>query len=434
MGKGIDCRTITINSGTVNANGEDEGIHADSVTISGGSVTATAEGIDSYGIYASVMVTITGGNVIATAEGTNGYGIFTNGSVTISGGTVTANGKDYGIIAPTGFITISGGTVTANGQVCGICTNGSATITGGSVKAMDGTGTPPAEGGIGAVDPAPTNGSEAVFVKIIENTGNIQSITVNGAPYNPGSGSHPGDNMWYLYVPANAVVEVQYKNITPPPEKYTLRTLTDPATGVTVTGLMTIDTALTVETRHQHTAGTCEACDEIYARAAADELILYGDIALNGDYKGDLTVSIPVDAKYNGQTVTILHCNNGKLEGIDVVVSNGYATGTFPSLSPFAVVTARKSLSFSLAPPTLTGGGTAGSGSHGGSGAGGTTSTTTNAPATGQNDDANPSTGAVTGALGLAGATSSIAVVCLLGAAVLTLALKKRGSRKGTKG
>jgi len=144
---------------------------------------------------------------------------------------------------------------------------------------------------------------------------NVGSFTVAGAS-NPGPGPAPGPTYYY-------------------------RTLTDLPTGVTVSGQMTSSAALTVQSQGLHAQGTCSACDEIRERQAAGELIILYDISVSGGYSGSLEVSIPVDAKDNGQTVTILHCRNGVLESINVTVSNGMAKGTFTSLSPFAVVQAR---------------------------------------------------------------------------------------------
>jgi hypothetical protein len=47
-----------------------------------------------------------------------------------------------------------------------------------------------------------------------------------------------------------------------------------------------------------------------------------------------------VGAKYNGQTVTVLHAkNDGTLNTYSAVVTNGNAVFTVTSLSPFAVFT-----------------------------------------------------------------------------------------------
>ena len=66
-------------------------------------------------------------------------------------------------------------------------------------------------------------------------------------------------------------------------------------------------------------------------------MITLCDISVNGDYDGTLKVSIPVGDMYNDQTVTILHCRDGRLESLDVAVSNGVVTSRFDRLSPFAV-------------------------------------------------------------------------------------------------
>ena len=129
----------------------------------------------------------------------------------------------------------------------------------------------------------------------------------------------------------NVTVMATYK------DEYTNRTLVDQATGVSVTGMMTSSAALTVQNQSLHAANTCAACDEIRAKQAAGELILLYDIRVTG-YTGELELSIPVGNEYNGQTVTILHCNNGVLEKMDVTVSGGAAKGMFSSFSPFGVM------------------------------------------------------------------------------------------------
>ncbi|MEA4971424.1 MAG: LPXTG cell wall anchor domain-containing protein, partial [Candidatus Pelethousia sp.] len=69
------------------------------------------------------------------------------------------------------------------------------------------------------------------------------------------------------------------------------------------------------------------------------QFILGYDISLNRGFIAPLTVSIPVSSQYNGQTVTILHCINGRLESIVATVTNGVATFAVTVLSPFAVTT-----------------------------------------------------------------------------------------------
>ncbi|MDL2218166.1 hypothetical protein LJC27_05855 [Christensenellaceae bacterium OttesenSCG-928-M15] len=119
---------------------------------------------------------------------------------------------------------------------------------------------------------------------------------------------------------------------------FAYRTITDAATGVTVSGQMANYARLAVRERVLHAEGHCPACDEIRARMAAGELIVLYDISVSGGYTGELEVSIPVGEQFSGQTVTILHCVNGKLESVVCIVNNGVSKGAFKKLSPFAVV------------------------------------------------------------------------------------------------
>ncbi len=121
----------------------------------------------------------------------------------------------------------------------------------------------------------------------------------------------------------------------PETSQYAFRTLTNQATGVTVSGAIHKDAWLTVTNMN---LGNDPACDAIRAAQKRGDLILGFDIGLSHGYLEPLTISIPVGSAYDGRTVTILHCVNGKLETFIVVVANGKATFTVTSLSPFAVV------------------------------------------------------------------------------------------------
>ena len=122
-----------------------------------------------------------------------------------------------------------------------------------------------------------------------------------------------------------------------PGPSYSYRTLTDPDTGVKVSGSFTSGAELEVKDRLLHQAGDCDVCDGIRERQEKGELIVLFDIGLkSGSYTGDLDVEIPVEAKYNGQEVLIIHCKDKVLESRTVTVSGGVAKSTFSSLSPFA--------------------------------------------------------------------------------------------------
>ncbi len=124
---------------------------------------------------------------------------------------------------------------------------------------------------------------------------------------------------------------------------YSARTLTDPATGITVAGIIHDSAALTVKDNVLHFAGACAACDAIRQHMTDGSLmVLFGkDISLSSGFAGTLTITFPVGSAYNGKTVTVLHCNSGMLETLTTTVKDGKATISVTSLSPFAVFVSR---------------------------------------------------------------------------------------------
>lgn len=112
---------------------------------------------------------------------------------------------------------------------------------------------------------------------------------------------------------------------------YTQRTLTDSATGVSVTAYLATGARLTVKDG-LHKEGTCPACDEIRSRNP----FLIHDISLSGNYHGPYEVYIPFSG--GSGTYMVLHCNNRVLEEQTASYINGGVTTTWSKLSPFAVV------------------------------------------------------------------------------------------------
>ena len=108
---GIYTNGLTINGGTINAEGRYMGISspAGPITINAGTVNASAAGsTDICGIHAAGGITINGGVVTATAAKPSvdtgySYGIRYRGDVVINGGVVTASGTTKGIysVSPT---------------------------------------------------------------------------------------------------------------------------------------------------------------------------------------------------------------------------------------------------------------------------------------------------------------------------------------------
>ncbi len=65
-------------------------------------------------------------------------------------------------------------------------------------------------------------------------------------------------------------------------------------------------------------------------------LLFSQDISPTEGFIGTLTITFPVGSAYEGQTVTVLHCNLGALETFTATVKNGKASITVTGLSPFA--------------------------------------------------------------------------------------------------
>ncbi len=87
------------------------------------------------------------------------------------------------------------------------------------------------------------------------------------------------------------------------------------------------------------TTGASHPVSVVIQQATAEGQLIAGyDIKLSGGFLGEITLSFPVGAEYNGQVVTILHYINGGVETYTTVVSNGVATIKVNSLSPFLVL------------------------------------------------------------------------------------------------
>lgn len=152
--------------------------------------------------------------------------------------------------------------------------------------------------------------------------------------HNPSAASSPA-----LVVTTDAAPPGPEDEQTPPgPEDHTLRTLTDGTTGVAVTGRFSDDAVLSISDTIVHAAGSCVACDEIRAQQNADNVLVLCEISATGHLGGEVTVHIPVDRAYEGQDLAVLHCANGEMEVKVLTVQNGAVTGSFSSLSPFAVM------------------------------------------------------------------------------------------------
>ncbi|HOG01916.1 MAG: hypothetical protein BWY35_00845 [Firmicutes bacterium ADurb.Bin248] len=118
---------------------------------------------------------------------------------------------------------------------------------------------------------------------------------------------------------------------------YPQKTLSDYYSGVTVSGNINAYSELVVSklALHQNCAA-CEAIRKALSNSAFQ--YIYGiEIRLTRGFVGDLTISIPVGAQYEGETVSIVCCSNGEYKTYTARVQFGRALFTVRSLSLFAV-------------------------------------------------------------------------------------------------
>jgi|GEM_PF-6477384 len=117
--------------------------------------------------------------------------------------------------------------------------------------------------------------------------------------------------------------------------------LTESTTGVTVSGPgIRGGTKLILQPLSLDEPGQCAACDAIRQYMADNHftVLFDADLSLSRSYSGGLTLTIPVGAQYNGQTLTLLHCHDGSLETLTATVVDGQAVFTVGGLSPVALV------------------------------------------------------------------------------------------------
>ncbi len=141
---------------------------------------------------------------------------------------------------------------------------------------------------------------------------------------------------------------------------YAKRSLTDTQTGVKVSGGIPESTKLAVSPLDLNATGNDAVSARIRDAIAKGQLIAGYDIRLSGGFRGEITISFPVGAAYNGRTVTILHFINGRMETHTAVVENGVATIRVSSLSPFLVLNTGVNVpTFEVTDPPKTGGSSA---------------------------------------------------------------------------
>ena len=114
------------------------------------------------------------------------------------------------------------------------------------------------------------------------------------------------------------------------------QTLTDSATGISLSGTIGAGAALTVSSMRLDESVAANAI-RLWMNDNSRTLLCSMDVSLSSSFSGSLTLSIPVGSTYNGQAVTVLHAKrDGTLETYFVTVQNGCVTFAVTSLSPFA--------------------------------------------------------------------------------------------------
>ena len=120
---------------------------------------------------------------------------------------------------------------------------------------------------------------------------------------------------------------------------FSKRTLVDPKTGITITGLMLPETTLQVSMLDPDASGTFGDTVRQYSKNQSDTVYLAANAkaSLSTDFGAPLSLSIPVGKAHNGQTVTLLQVVNGKAETLTAVVKDGSASFKVTSLGSFAL-------------------------------------------------------------------------------------------------
>ena len=317
-----------------------------------GSKTGSAGGI---GISTYSGDITNSGTIIATGGaggdngGTGGDGVFTyNGDIiNQSGGTITATGGQGGSGSGTGGIGAS-----ALGDIINNANPADFIAIGGRGGSPSGTNGKPTNKGMGMVivnnSYAGARNDGTGFYNtgdtVTINAGTRSGYTFNGWAINSGGISLASESSetTTFTMPANDV-EVTAKwasnsGDTSGPA-ITYQTLTHPGTGITAKGYFGAGAKLTITKSALHAASTCPACDEIRAQQAAGNVLALYDISVSGGYSGSLEVSIPVASKHKGKSLKVLHCHSKTLEHQTIIAQNGYVTGTWSGLLPFAVLT-----------------------------------------------------------------------------------------------
>ena len=292
-------------------------------TVGYGAVTPLTVGIDNIGNQPTGALTVALSGANADSFALSKIAI---DNIAVSGDDSFTVGPNTGLAAGTytATVTVSGGSVTSESFHVSLTVSAAPTHT---VTASAGAG--------GAISPSGavsvTEGDDAAFAITPDAGYSVASVIVDSVDQGAVSA------YTFVDVRGDHTIEVTFRYTGGgSSDPYIPRTLIDNPTGVTASGNSVHALAqLTVSPLDLH--ATCAACDVIRQAQGDGQISLGYNISLTQGFIGALTVTIPVDSRYNGRTITILHCANGRLESLTATVIGGMATFTVSELSPFAV-------------------------------------------------------------------------------------------------
>lgn len=123
---------------------------------------------------------------------------------------------------------------------------------------------------------------------------------------------------------------------------YKKQSLTDKATGIVVAGKLKEGVRVIIKKDVDDKAGAA------FLKVAGSDVLLNAfDVSLSSKdgFEGKLKLTFPVDKKYEGRIINVLHYVNGKVETTAVQVNNASVSIEVDSLSPFALVLTKEKTS-----------------------------------------------------------------------------------------
>ncbi|MBR3090861.1 MAG: hypothetical protein IKH10_02570 [Bacteroidetes bacterium] len=139
------------------------------------------------------------------------------------------------------------------------------------------------------------------------------------------AGDKKAEEIVNLFSKKNATVNTsnQYIKLTDEKSKVQISTIGD----------------ITVEINVKEVSKQSKEYKAVEPKLEGKELLYAANISIvDGEYNGKLTVTIPIDSKFDGYKVKVLHQkNNGNIEEFNKVVSKGKVSVEVDELSPFFV-------------------------------------------------------------------------------------------------